>query len=62
MNESRRSGSRKGNREVISVALPIHIYDALQKVCEEHDINRSSLIASAIANHLARLGVKVGER
>lgn len=57
-----RKGSRKGNREVISVALPIHIYDALQKACEEHDLNRSSLISSAIANHLAKLGIKVGER
>lgn len=62
MTESRRTGSWKGNRVVISVALPLPIYDVLQKVCEEHDINRSSLIASAIANHLARLGIKVGER
>lgn len=60
--ETERRTSRKGSREIISVALPVALYDALQHVCESRDLNRSAMIASAIAAYLERLGVKVGER
>ena len=56
------SKTRKGDREIISVSLPLPVYDALQEVCDHYDINRSSMIASAIAEHLRKLGVKVGEQ
>lgn len=55
------SKTRKGDREIISVSLPIAVYEAMAKVCEEHDLNRSAMIASAIADHLRGLGVRVGE-
>lgn len=55
------SKTRKGDREIISVSLPLPVYDALQKVCNHYNMNRSSMIASAIAAYLSDLGVKVGE-
>ena len=56
------SKTRKGDREIVSVSLPIDLYDKMQEVCEHYNMNRSSMIASAIADYLRGLGVKVGER
>ena len=56
------SKTRKGDREIISVSLPISVYDAMQEVCDHYNMNRSSMIASAIAEYLRSLGVKVGEQ
>ena len=56
------SKTRKGDREIISVSLPIPVYDAMQEVCDHYNMNRSSMVASAIADYLKSLGVKVGEQ
>lgn len=56
------SKTRKGDREIISVSLPVDIYDVLQEICEKRDYNRSAMITSAITAYLRKLGVKVGER
>ena len=56
------SKTRKGDREIISVSLPLEIYDKMQEVCDHYNMNRSSMIASAIANYLRSLGVRIGER
>lgn len=56
------SKTRKGDREIISVSLPLPVYDAMQEVCDHYNMNRSSMVASAIANYLRELGVKVGEK
>ena len=56
------SKTRKGDREIISVSLPLPIYDAMQEVCDHYNMNRSSMIASAIAEYLRTLGIKVGEK
>lgn len=55
------SKTRKGDREIISVSLPIAVFDAMKEVCDHYNINRSAMIASAIVNYLMHLGVKVGE-
>lgn len=55
------SKTRKGDREIISVSLPLPVYDAMQEVCDHFNMNRSSMIASAIVAYLQKLGVKVGE-
>ena len=55
------SKTRKGDREIISVSLPLPVYDKMQELCEHYNINRSSMIATAIANYLKTLGLKVGE-
>lgn len=56
------SKTRKGDREIISVSLPLEVYDKMQEVCDHYNMNRSSMIASAIAEYLRTLGVRVGER
>lgn len=55
------SKTRKGDREIISISLPIPVYDALEEVCNHFNVNRSSLISSAIVQYLQNLGTKVGE-
>ena len=56
------SKTRKGDREIISVSLPLELYDRMQEVCDHYNMNRSSMIASAIAEYLRSLGVRIGER
>lgn len=56
------SKTRKGEREIISVSLPLPVYDAMQELCDHYNMNRSSLVASAIADYLREFGIKVGEK
>lgn len=56
------SKTRKGDREIVSVSLPLELYDRMQEVCDHYNMNRSSMVASAIAEYLKDLGVRVGER
>ena len=57
------SKTRKGDREIISLSLPLAVYDAMQEVCDHYNIIRSSMIASAIVDYIrTAFGVKVGER
>lgn len=56
------SKTRKGDREIISVSLPLHVYDAMEEVCDHYNMNRSAMVASAISDYLKKLGIKVGER
>lgn len=56
------SKTRKGDREIISVSLPLEVYDKMQEVCDHYNMNRSSMVASAIADYLRSLGLRVGER
>lgn len=61
MQDGQISKTRKGDREIISVSLPIPVYDAMQEVCDHYNMNRSSMIASAISDYLKSIGVRVGE-
>ena len=56
------SKTRKGDREIISVSLPLPVYDAMEEVCDHYNMNRSAMVASAIADYLQKLGIRVGER
>ena len=53
---------KDGKRVVISVSLPARLAAVLEDTCENHDLNRSQFIATAIKISLERLGVKVGEK
>ena len=53
---------RAGKTKVITVSLPDRLAAILDEVCEQHDLNRSQFIATAIKVSLERLGVKVGEK
>jgi len=56
------SKTRKGERQIVSVSLPLPVYDALQQMADRYSMNRSALIAKAISDYLKDLGLKVGER
>ena len=56
------SKTRKGDREIISVSLPLSVYDALSELCDHYNMNRSSLVATAIANYLREFGIRIGEQ
>lgn len=54
--------TRKGDRQIVSVSLPLPVYDSLQEVADHYSLNRSALIAKAIVDYLHDLGLKVGEK
>ena len=56
------SKTRKGDREIVSVSLPLELYDKMEELCEHYNMNRSAMVASAIADYLRSMGLKVGER
>ena len=58
---STESKTRKGDREIISVSLPLDLFYHMEKVCDHYNMNRSAMIASAISSYLDSLGVRVGE-
>ena len=62
MKDGNTSKTRKGDREIISVSLPIALYDAMEELCDHYNMNRSAMIASAIADYLRSVGVRVGEQ
>ena len=56
------SKTRKGDREIISISLPVSLYEKMEDVCDHYHMNRSAMIASAVRDYLASLGVMVGEQ
>lgn len=55
------SKTRKGDREIISVSIPVSVYEQMQRLCDHYDMNRSSMITSAIIDYLHKFGLKVGD-
>ena len=62
MQDGKMSKTRKGDREIISVSLPLEVFDKMEELCDRYHMNRSALIAFAIARYLESLGLRVGER
>ena len=62
MQDGKISKTRKGDREIISVSLPLEVFDKMEELCDHYNMNRSAMIASAIANYLREMGIRVGER
>ncbi len=56
------SKTRKGDREIISVSLPLEVYDKMEELCDHFNMNRSAMVATAISNYLREMGLRVGER
>lgn len=54
--------TRNGDRQIVSVSLPLSVYDALQELSDRYSVNRSALIAKAISDYLKDIGLKVGEK
>lgn len=55
------NNSRKGDRQIVSVAIPVRVYESLTAIMEHFNISRSELITKAICAYLRDLGMKVGE-
>ena len=53
--------TRRGQRQIVAVSLPLPVYDALKELEERISINRSAIIAKAISEYLKDIGLKVGE-
>ena len=62
MQDGKMRKTRKGDREIISVSLPLEVYDKMEELCDHFNMNRSAMVASAIANYLRDMGLRVGER
>ena len=62
MQDGKMSKTRKGDREIISVSLPIALFDKMEEVCDHYNMNRSAMVASAIPDYLQKLGTGVGEQ
>ena len=62
MQDGKMSKTRKGDREIISVSLPLEVYDKMEELCDHYNMNRSAMVATAIANYLREMGLRVGER
>ena len=62
MQDGKISKTRKGDREIISVSLPLEVYDKMEELCDHFNMNRSAMVATAIANYLRDMGMRVGER
>ena len=56
------SSTRKGDREIISVSLPVSLYEKVEEVCDHYHMNRSAMVSSAVRDYLVSLGVTVGEQ
>lgn len=62
MQDGRISKTRKGDREIISVSLPLEVFDKMEELCDHYNMNRSAMVATAISNYLREMGLRVGER
>ena len=62
MQDGKMSKTRKGDREIISVSLPLEVYDKMEELCDHFNMNRSAMVSSAISDYLQKLGIKVGEK
>ena len=56
------SSTRKGDREIISVSLPVSLFETMEEVCDHYHMNRSAMVSSAIRDYLVSLGATVGEQ
>ena len=61
MKDGTKQKTRKGQRQIVSVSLSLPVFDALERMEEHYNINRSQFINTAIAERLSALGFKVGE-
>lgn len=61
MQDGKISKTRKGDREIISVSLPLEVYDKMEELCDHFNMNRSAMVATAIANYIREMGLRVGE-
>lgn len=51
------SKTRTGDREIISVSIPVSVYEQMQEYCTKYCLNRSAMFTVAITKYLESMGV-----
>lgn len=51
---NRNTTTRRADREIISISLPVALYERFKLLCDQESLNRSAVIASAIRDYLDR--------
>ena len=54
------NNSRKGDRQIVSVAIPVNVYETLTEIVEHFNMSRSELITRAIIAYMRDLGAFIG--
>lgn len=53
---NRNTTTRRADREIISISLPVSLYERFKLLCDRESLNRSAVIAAAIRDYLDRRG------
>ena len=51
---NRNTTTRRADREIISISLPVSLYERFKLLCEREGLNRSAIISAAIRDYLDR--------
>lgn len=51
---NRNTTTRRADREIISISLPVSLYERFKLLCERESLNRSAVISAAIRDYLDR--------
>lgn len=51
---NRNTTTRRAAREIISISLPVSLYERFKFLCERESLNRSAVISAAIRDYLDR--------
>lgn len=52
---NRNTTTRRANREIISISLPVSLYERFKLLCERESLhNRSAVVSAAIQDYLDR--------
>lgn len=51
---NRNTTTRRADREIISISLPVSLYERFKLLCDRESLNRSAVISAAIRDYLDR--------
>lgn len=51
---NRNTTTRRADREIISISLPVALYERFRLLCERESLNRSAVVSAAIRDYLDR--------
>ena len=53
---------QKGDREIISISIPLRHGELLEQLTEQYNNSRSEIVTVALTCFFTKLGIKVGEK
>ena len=51
---NQKTTTRRADREIISISLPVALYERFKLLCERESLNRSAVISEVIRDYLDR--------